>query len=296
MNHPLISVVIGHYNQHECLSKVLDGFEKQSLPADQFEVIVVDSSSTDGSQALFSNRRTSYPFKFIVQENNGKTGARNRGAKESSAELLFITDADMVPHEECLERHIKAHQTRTLPSSFEGLTYNLKTLSWPINESELSPYIRSNYSSGRRLGWSYFLTGNVSLPKSLFEEQGGFDEDFQGYGWEDIELGYRLFNQNIPLYYLKEAINYHYHVVTPDEEIKRNVDKGRSAKLLLKKHKELKWYLGLNPVAIFIFKQIKSDGGLYRLMARFYASSTPIKHKIGFWFLKEYYYLSGILE
>ena len=56
------------------------------------------------------------------------------------------------------------------------------------------------------------------------------------------------------------------------------------------------WYLGLNPVAIFIFKQIKSDGGLYRLMARFYASSTPIKHKIGFWFLKEYYYLSGILE
>ncbi len=42
--------------------------------------------------------------------------------------------------------------------------------------------------------WMAFLTGNVSLRKNLLDKVGGFDEEFVLYGYEDWELGYRLFH------------------------------------------------------------------------------------------------------
>ena len=161
----------------------------------------------------------------------------------------------------------------------------------------LSPYIKRNYKNKKKLGWFYFLTGNISFPKALYLREGGLSKDFLGYGWEDLELGYRLSKKKIPLIYLKNAINYHYHVITKDEEIERNIKKGESAKVFLKKHPELKWFLGLNPVSTFIFPKIKENGLFYNVIKdRCYASSNRILHDFGFWFLKEFYYLRGILS
>lgn len=43
-----------------------------------------------------------------------------------------------------------------------------------------------------RLPWTSFLSGNVSFRKELIERVGGFDEGFQGWGFEDWEMGYRM--------------------------------------------------------------------------------------------------------
>ena len=85
----------------------------------------------------------------------------------------------------------------------------------------LTQHIQKKIKDGAKLGWYYFLTGNVSFPKSWFEKEGGFSEDFQNYGWEDLELGYRFSQKKYPHYYLKKAVNYHYHVISEEEEIKR---------------------------------------------------------------------------
>ena len=81
------------------------------------------------------------------------------------------------------------------------------------------------------MGWYYFLTGNISFPKALFEEEQGFSEDFLNYGWEDLELGYRFKKRNIPLYYLTTAVNYHYHVITDKEKSERKLNMGQSAQI-----------------------------------------------------------------
>ena len=96
MSGPVISVVMGSFNQQPILKKVLDGYNEQqtSLP---FEVIVVDSSSTDGTSALFESFQANFQFTPIVQENKGKAAARNRGVRDAKSEIIVITDSDMIP-------------------------------------------------------------------------------------------------------------------------------------------------------------------------------------------------------
>lgn len=59
------------------------------------------------------------------------------------------------------------------------------------------------------VAWSSFITRNVSLPRSWLERSGVFDETFEGWGYEDTELGYRLARAGATFVYAPEAINYH---------------------------------------------------------------------------------------
>ncbi len=296
MEKPLISVVIGTYNQRLVLQKVLESFEAQTLDKKLYEVIVVDSSSTDGTDHLLSMFESRCQIKYRIQPNKGKAAARNRGIREASSNLILITDADMIADPYLLHYHLEAHQ-RMGPACFEGLTYNLKSLDWPPETSSLNPYISRNYKNKKKLGWYYFLTGNVSFSKSIFESAGGFDESFQGYGWEDLELGYRLFQKGISLIYLKDAVNYHYHLITEEEDIKRNVKKGESARIFLEKYPELKWFLGLNPLSVWLWKRISKESFFYQWVEKkCFTSSFSLFHRFGFWFLKEHHYLTGILR
>lgn len=293
---PQLSIIIGTYNQRDTLKKILESFNTQTAPRGSFELIVVDSSSNDGTDAMLQSFHATYPFRFFIQENLGKAGARNRGVSEAQGSIIMITDADMIADPDLVKTHLEAHQTSTKPSCFEGVTMNMYILEWPTSPTNLYPYISRPLPDGASLGWYYFLTGNISFPRSIFEENGGFDETFLSYGWEDLELGYRLSRKKIPLYFLKKAINYHYHVVTKDEEIMRNVKKGESARIFLKKHPELKWFLGLNPLSVFIFKRLQENGRFYTwVKTKFYYASSPKKHAFGFWFLKEFHYLKGLL-
>jgi glycosyltransferase involved in cell wall biosynthesis len=292
---PRISIIIGTLNQNHVLEKVLSQYASQTCSKHDFEVIVVDSTSTDGTIDMLANFEADFQFKYIVQPNQGKAAARNRGVKEARGAYIIITDADMVPHPQFVFTHLTAQVSTQTPTCFEGVTLNMDRLAWPPTEAQLTPYIQRPYPDRQPLGWYYFLTGNISFPKPLFESFRGFNEVFKGYGWEDLELGYRMSLKKIPLYYLKEAINYHYHVVSEDEEIERNVAKGKSAKVFLQLHPKLKWFLGLNPISRWVFACLTEKSWLYRYAQKCYKSSSPKKHGFGVWFLKEFNYLKGIL-
>ncbi|MBT6121453.1 glycosyltransferase [bacterium] len=296
MNSVKISVVIGTYNQKDKLRRVLDSFFNQTMPAPEYEIIVIDSGSTDGTKELMDSYSPDCGYKPIVQRNEGKSGARNRGVTESNGKYIIITDADMIADKEFVKTHYDAHLETKGTVCFEGVTYNMTDYHWPPDPKKIFPYITGNYPNKKRLGWYYFLTGNISFPKELFLSVNGFDMDFQNYGWEDIEMGYRLFQKNVPLRYLKGAINYHYHVISKEEEVERNVDKGDSARILLRKHPELKWFLGLNPLSTWVFNKIFPEGRVYNQIKDQWSKSTiKLKRNFSFWFLKEYHYLKGIL-
>jgi len=295
MAKPVVSVVLGTYNQKEILKRVLDAYQEQTI-GNNFEVIVVDSSSTDGTAELLKTYSAKFSFKPIIQANKGKANARNRGVKEAASDLIIITDSDMIADPGFIKAHVDAHQdAEEKPLCFEGVTYDMAHLHWPPEKEFIHPYIKPNYPDRKKLGFYYFLTGNISFPKSVFEEAGGFSEDFLGYGWEDIELGYRLSRQKIPLYYLKSAINYHYHVVLADDAIDRHYAKGESARIMLQKHPKLSLYLGINPATKWVHRHIPKDGKFYNWMKKNYDSPSPWRHKIGHYFLKEHNYLRGLL-
>lgn len=300
MTTPKISIIIGSYNQKNIIKKVLEGYDSQTMP-EPFELIVSDSKSNDGTKEIldaYKPKNPNFIYRYLIEANSGKAQARNRGVMAANADLIIISDSDMIPDNRLVETHYNAQKETKTPSCFEGVTLNMTHLHWPPEKDKVYPYITAGYKDGAKLGWYYFLTGNLSFPKTLFEEEGGFDESFKNYGWEDLELGYRLSKNNIPLKYLKNAINYHYHVLTHDEEIERNTLKGDSARLFLKKHPELKLFLGNNTLSRFLHKRIPKDGLIHRIIknAFYSAPEKTRRHKFGFWFLKEHNYLTGLLS
>ena len=149
-----ISVVIGSYNQCVRLRRVLEGFFAQETTY-TFELIVIDSLSTDGTQEMLadvSENLDVIQFKYESRDNpSGKAEARNYGVSLASSDLIIITDADMIPDKHFVHAHIVAHKQARKVCCFQGLAYNLDTYDWPPDLSQATPQVPKKYSDGASL-------------------------------------------------------------------------------------------------------------------------------------------------
>lgn len=112
---PEISVIVPVYNVEAYLRECLDSILSQTFS--DFELILVDDGSADGSGAICdAYAKTDPRVTAIHQPNAGQAAARNRGVKESKAELLCFIDSDDVAHPALLETFLQ-----TLKSENVGL-------------------------------------------------------------------------------------------------------------------------------------------------------------------------------
>jgi len=87
-----ISVVVPTYNEEKGLEKFLSQFNKQTLPRNEFEIIIVDGDSKDHTRQIAEK----YADTVIIQQSKGVGGARNDGVKIAKAEIVATTDADAI--------------------------------------------------------------------------------------------------------------------------------------------------------------------------------------------------------
>jgi hypothetical protein len=91
---------------------------------------------------------------------------------------------------------------------------------------------------GKEVGFNCFYTSNLSIDRELLGDD-PFDPNFRLYGWEDIELGYRLDRRGIKLYYHPAARAEHLHPMTLADLYRRQLQVGRAFHTLLRLHSEL---------------------------------------------------------
>jgi glycosyltransferase involved in cell wall biosynthesis len=108
---PFISVVIPTFNRARQVQAALKSVLAQTYP--EFEVIVVDDGSTDGTcealQKLISQESgTSTQTRYFFQPNRGQSTARNKGADEARGEWVAFLDSDDVWLPEKLEWQVRA--------------------------------------------------------------------------------------------------------------------------------------------------------------------------------------------
>ncbi|MDD5457029.1 MAG: glycosyltransferase [Candidatus Margulisbacteria bacterium] len=251
---PVISVVIGTFNLKDKLLKVLDSFNNQNFDMQKTEVIVVDSSSTDGTENAVKKNKYRFKLNYLSVENKGKAAARNIGIKTAASDIIIITDADMIAHTDYVKTHYDLQNKNKREVIIQGKTWILSEEKLPPEKYLRRPYINKHLRDEQKLDFYYFLTGNLSLPKILFEKHGYFDENYTGYGWEDIDLGYRLIRKaKQKIIYAENAVNYHFHVWSDMDELQRREKMGQSVVILVNKYPELKWFLGINPLNRFLF-------------------------------------------
>ncbi len=89
-----------------------------------------------------------------------------------------------------------------------------------------------------RLDHGLLLTGNVSMPASVLKREGGFNESFKEYSFEDSELGLRLFRKGIKFVHAEKAVGYHSSEETLETICRKAYQRGRSLQLFTELHPE----------------------------------------------------------
>src|SRR5689334_10457525 len=93
-NVPKVSVVVPAYNPGPHIEKLVSSLLRQSLPAEEFEVVIVDDGSTDETPARLDELAAAHPhFQVLHIENSGwPSRPRNLGIERARGEYVFFAD------------------------------------------------------------------------------------------------------------------------------------------------------------------------------------------------------------
>jgi glycosyltransferase involved in cell wall biosynthesis len=234
------SVVIPTYNRLPILEKCLKALEQQTLNSDSavanYEVVVVDDGSTDGTIDWLNNNTLALPHvRLLTQAHQGPAAARNLGVEKAEGDTIIFIDSDLVVTECFLQSHadqlVSGQQELGSDRLFiYGAVINTCNFAEPTAE----PFKVTDFSN------AYFATGNVSIARHWLIEAGLFDLGFQLYGWEDLELGVRLKNLGLKMIKCPAAVGYHWHPAFSLDRIPHLIDqeiqRGKMGVVFYQKH------------------------------------------------------------
>ena len=254
------SVIIPTYNRSEVLRLTLAALAAQDLPAGpgapgiRYEVVVIDDGSTDSTRQLVETAASSYPvpLKYLFQQNRKQGAARNLGVCHAHGEYLLFLGDDIVPGPRFLGEHRKSH------AQGDPLLATIGYTGWP-EHFRRTPFLKYIGEQGWQFGFSlitdpddlpfnFFYTSNLSVSRDLFLDSGGFDESFQEYGWEDMELGLRLKKRGMRLVYNARAVACHHHRINLASFARRQRQVGRTAWTFYGRHPEMAEFLNVESV------------------------------------------------
>jgi len=215
----MLSVIIPTYNRLAKLQKTLESLCVQTLSRAEFEVIVVDDGSTDGTREFLKNYPISVDFKlrYFLLTHGGAGRARNLGIEKASGELIFFCGDDTRLDKNLLQIH-KARHTEKKNIAVLGLALwdeREKVTDFMRYLAPAGPQFHYNTIKNKNsAGFEHFYTCNISLAKKWLEVE-RFDEQFD-CAFDDIELGLRLEKKGLRVVFEPQAIVFHMHYY--DEE------------------------------------------------------------------------------
>lgn len=250
------SVIIPTYNRADKLDRCLAALAHQIFSHDGYEVIVVDDGSTDKNlSAVLEKWHHRLSLHVFHQKNQGQGIARNLGIRHAKGELIVFLGDDIIVTSTFLHIHDEMHRSHASAKHPIGVLGKIlwdpdlphtPFMDWVTNGSSIlgrfggHQFAYEKLDRGQQPDFNFFYTSNLSLSRTLLQKA-SFDPDFRKYGWEDIELGYRLQKDYaFQLLYAPKAIAYHDHLLTEKTLVPRMEAIGRSAVFFHQKHPELR--------------------------------------------------------
>jgi serine acetyltransferase/GT2 family glycosyltransferase len=196
-----LSVIIATYNRSGMITALLGDLLGQDFPLERLEISVTnDGSKDDTSEKLRAYKaglapEVAHRLTLIDQVNQGQAKARQAGVEATRGEVLLFIDDDMrLPDKGFLKSHLR-HHTGSVRKVVLGTIVPpranppRRAFEYFYERSIDKMYAQFKAPGGRPRGQNLY-TGNVSLPRSVFLESGGFSTSYRHA--EDKELGLRI--------------------------------------------------------------------------------------------------------
>jgi len=186
------SVVVPCFDAWTDLQTCLEFLAKQSVPQDQWEVILAINHET---MPLPPSLQLPGNALVVFEPTPGSYAARNAGLRVARAEVIFFTDSDCEPHSAWLESGLRVFDARPQTMRCSGpitLTSHGKT--W-TSAAAYDALFNLRQETGARIGLA--ATANLAVRRKVLDKIGAFKENaFSGedYGWNARaqEAGYSL--------------------------------------------------------------------------------------------------------
>ncbi len=226
---PRFSVIICTRNGADRLPGCLEACRALDYP--DFEIIVVNDGSTDGTAALLEQQSD---LRILHLPPSGLSAARNHGAQLATGSLLAFTDDDCRPDSQWLSWLARTYAETShaaiggpnLPPAPDTLSLALTTAAPGAPTHVMLDDTTAEHLPGCHL----------SVKQSAWAKIGGFDPIFKTAG-DDVDFCWRLRDAGFTLGFSPASLVWHHRRATLWKYLKQQIGYGRAEALLYQKHR-----------------------------------------------------------
>jgi GT2 family glycosyltransferase len=227
-----LSVAVATYNRAETLRHTLRHLGEQELDPSSYEVIVADDGSPDHTTEVVNELKPSLPYRltYLRHVNHGIGYTENQGIKAARAPLVLLMADDIFMSPQALKARVEGHAVH--PESEAAI---LGRVVQPPHSTESTflqkwdPFRFGDFRGLTEVPYFRFWACNISFKRDFMMKHGLFRENMGRGGpatHEDTELGYRLHQAGLRIYFDMRALGFHNHIVTRAQACTRAYQQG----------------------------------------------------------------------
>lgn len=221
------SVAIATFRRKALLEKLIVALEHQTIAHDDYEIIVCDSGSNDGTSEMIGQMSAKFGnIRYINLAINTLSSKRNVGTDGAQAPIVIFIDDDVLPDKGFVEAHLNAHEG-AIDTVFCGM------VRFPEELVRTSNYFR--FRDSRHPGpdrpdirdedmpHQNMSVMNLSFRKAEILKVGYVSEAFTRYGGEDHDFAYRIHKAGLRIALVRDALIFHYEAGGNVEQYSRKL-------------------------------------------------------------------------
>lgn len=241
-----VSVIFATHNRADVIADVLNAWRVvQRNTKYEYEIICSDDASEDETVEIIK-QATDLPITLIQNEKGGASKARNAALNIAKGKIIIFTGDDIFPSADFVNSHYENYlkygaNIATLGRIEWHDKLELNQLMYHITNVGCEQFGFIGLPPYQLIDFRHFYTSNISVSRELLDRVDiYFNTDFDKYGFEDIEFGYRLQKCGMRIYYDPDIVVMHHHVYDDVEKFcNRQMSSGEELVVFQQMHDDL---------------------------------------------------------
>jgi len=212
------TAIICTYNRANLLKTAIHSVIQQSASPDEYEILVIDSASTDNTKNVVQDIQRDFPaVKYVYEQQLGLSHARNRGIKEADTEIVAFLDDDARAEKNWVTEIQNSFEKIEKLSALGGPVYleweGSKKPSWLAKHLEYA--LSYQYYGDAKVHVNHLNGCNMAFFKKALEQYGGFNTEIGRIGdqmlaGEESHLYVRMRKDQKVIIYNPQMTVYHF--------------------------------------------------------------------------------------